>query len=175
MQRLIRKWNCGNCGRSNRTEVALDGTVKCEYCVASMKISPSMASGDRGPSEESEKRESFDRLREQYVEARKLVPPDEPHSNLEWILGGRRDIARGPLGLETKTVELAALWLEDLAVEVDNRPPSPPAGDFEAGAGESTSQSLRDAAKRFLLAFGVSPPNRLSGSAPPRLEGGSSR
>ncbi|HYV42363.1 MAG TPA: hypothetical protein VEO02_11295 [Thermoanaerobaculia bacterium] len=38
-----REWNCRNCGRSNRSEVASDGTVKCEYCARVMKIQPSRA------------------------------------------------------------------------------------------------------------------------------------
>jgi DNA-directed RNA polymerase subunit RPC12/RpoP len=45
MQYVIRKWNCGNCGRSNATEIALDGTVKCDYCAEVMKIQPSGAHG----------------------------------------------------------------------------------------------------------------------------------
>ena len=49
MERLIRKWNCRNCGRSNDTEVALDGTVKCEYCVDVRKIQPSRARGGETP------------------------------------------------------------------------------------------------------------------------------
>ena len=28
----LRRWNCRNCGRSNKTALALDGTVTCEYC-----------------------------------------------------------------------------------------------------------------------------------------------
>ena len=27
-----RSWDCRNCGRSNETELALDGTLTCEYC-----------------------------------------------------------------------------------------------------------------------------------------------
>jgi len=45
MQYVIRKWNCGNCGRANATEIALDGTVKCDSCADVMKIQPSGARG----------------------------------------------------------------------------------------------------------------------------------
>jgi hypothetical protein len=45
MQYVIRKWNCGNCGRSNATEIALDGTVQCDSCADVMKIQPSGARG----------------------------------------------------------------------------------------------------------------------------------
>ena len=54
MQYLIRRWNCRNCGRSNATEVALDGTVKCDYCVDVMKIQPSRARGGETPDQLAE-------------------------------------------------------------------------------------------------------------------------
>jgi DNA-directed RNA polymerase subunit RPC12/RpoP len=31
MRFVMRFWKCGECGRPNKT-IALDGTVKCEYC-----------------------------------------------------------------------------------------------------------------------------------------------
>jgi hypothetical protein len=48
-QHVNREWNCRNCGRSNRTEVALNGTVKCEHCLSEMKIQPSRARGGETP------------------------------------------------------------------------------------------------------------------------------
>jgi DNA-directed RNA polymerase subunit RPC12/RpoP len=48
-QHVNREWNCRNCGRSNRTELALDGTVKCEHCLSEMKIQPSRARGGETP------------------------------------------------------------------------------------------------------------------------------
>jgi DNA-directed RNA polymerase subunit RPC12/RpoP len=48
-----REWNCRNCGRSNRSEVAPDGTVKCEYCARVMKIQPSRARGGEVPNQYS--------------------------------------------------------------------------------------------------------------------------
>ena len=129
-----------------------------------MKSMPGVSGRD--PREDSEKRETFARLREQYVEARRLVSADEPYANLEWILGARRNSAQDPLALEAKTIELAALWLQDLAIEVDRRPPRRPAGDSDGRAplspraGETPGQSLRDATARFLLAFKSSTSNR---------------
>ena len=58
-QYLMRKWNCRNCGRSNSTEVALDGSVTCDYCVHVMKIQPSRARGD----ETSDQLSAFIQLR----------------------------------------------------------------------------------------------------------------
>ncbi len=130
--------------------------------------------------DDAEKRESFFRLREQYAEARKLVSTDEPYANLEWILGARRNITQDPPRLGTKTVDLAALWLQDLAAEVDHQSP-PPAGDFDGDAlsshhaGKLAAQRLRDATVRFLLAFGTSPANRAENSSAPRFDSEPSR
>jgi len=49
MQHVNREWNCRNCGRSNRSEVALNGTVKCEHCASEMRIQPSRARGGETP------------------------------------------------------------------------------------------------------------------------------
>ena len=45
MQYVIRKWSCRTCGRANATEVALDGSVKCDGCAGVMTIQPSRARG----------------------------------------------------------------------------------------------------------------------------------
>jgi hypothetical protein len=144
-------------------------------------VKPEQGAGGRDPREDAEKRESFVQLRERYADARSLVSPDEPYANLEWILGARRNITRDPPRLGTKTVELAALWLQDLAAEVDHRSPPPPAGDFDGNAslshqaGKLAAQRLRDATVRFLLAFGISPANRTESSSARRFDGGPSR
>lgn len=100
-----------------------------------------------------------------YSEAQKLVPTDGSYKDLERILGAHRDARRNPPALETKTIELTALWLQDLAAEVDRRLP----------ASEETSRSLRDATARFLLAFRRPSAVLAGGSEPPRFEGGPSR
>jgi hypothetical protein len=40
MKSGVRRWNCGNCGRANRTSVATDGTARCEYCTDWNGIGP---------------------------------------------------------------------------------------------------------------------------------------
>jgi hypothetical protein len=50
-QYLIRKWNCTSCGRSNATEVALDGSAMCDHCVAVVKIQASGARGCETPAQ----------------------------------------------------------------------------------------------------------------------------
>jgi hypothetical protein len=108
--------------------------------------------------EDTEKRESLVHLQERYVEAQKLVSSEKPYANLEWILGGRRNVTQDPLGLESGTIELVALWLQDLAGEIDRRLP-PPATFGLDSPGDSCSdarelvRNLRDATERFLVAF----------------------
>jgi hypothetical protein len=35
-----RGWSCPNCGRSNKTAMALDGTAECEYCTDVARVRP---------------------------------------------------------------------------------------------------------------------------------------
>ena len=109
---------------------------------------------------DAEKREVLLQLRDRYIEAQKLVSSVEPYANLEWILGARRSPTQDPLGLETRTIELIALWLYDLAAEVDRGLPSQSSAKTDDGspltggeARESMARSLRDATERFLTAF----------------------
>jgi len=140
----------------------LEETVKCAYCSAEAMVRSTRPPGDGDPREDLEKRVSFAGLRRQYARSRRLVSSEEPYANLDWILGARRDIGRGPLHLEAKMVALSALWLEDLAAEVDRQPALPSAGStagtLSRGRG-SAAQGLRDAVKRFVVAFGISPAN----------------
>src|ERR1700730_2867726 len=38
MEYVLRFWNCEKCGRSNKTVLALDATVKCEQCADLMRL-----------------------------------------------------------------------------------------------------------------------------------------
>jgi hypothetical protein len=42
-----RRWNCPNCGRSNKTVLARDGTADCEYCTDGARVSPLEPFGSR--------------------------------------------------------------------------------------------------------------------------------
>jgi hypothetical protein len=192
MGSLLRNWNCRGCGRGNKTEVAPDGTVTCEYCADVKIIQParnrggetalqisrftrnhaahSPDPGERGsdlPSagggdlhDDLERREAFARLRETYLETQKLVTSDGLHSNLEWILGDRRDATQNPPALAGRTVELVGLWLQDLASELDRQLP----GRGQAG------RTLRDAITRFLTAFRSGPVDPAETPELPRFE-----
>lgn len=110
-------------------------------------------------SRDAEKREALVKLRDRYVEARELGSSSEEHANLEWILGAHRNPTQDPLGFETNTIEVVALWLEDLAADLERRLPMPPApAPRETAlaaddARQAMAQKLRDATERFLIAF----------------------
>ncbi len=88
------------------------------------------------------------------MEAQKLVPSDRPYANLRWILGVERSVPQDPLALESRTIEIVALWLQDLAHEIDLRPAAPPTSGIGASLRVPGARSLRAATQRFLVAFG---------------------
>jgi hypothetical protein len=161
---VVRIWDCSACGRSNQNLGEPDGRVTCEYCRRETALSPSASWGtDRSarfePFIDDEMRESLQKLRAHYAAARPLGSPHEAHANLEWVLGTRRGPGGGASSFKAKSVEVASLWLEDLASELD-RLTAPPTAVTLAGPhdelGEwrrSTARRLRDATERFLLAF----------------------
>jgi hypothetical protein len=120
---------------------------------------PTTRPADGFPRDDSERRDAFLELRETYAEAQRLVPQEGSYEELQWILGTRRDATLNPPTLRTKTIELVALWLQDLASEMDRRLP---------GRGE-IARDLRDATARFLAAFRRRPaiPAESSGSPAP--------
>jgi hypothetical protein len=83
----------------------------------------------------------------------------EAHENLEWILGARASATQDPTGFQTRTIELIALWLQDLSVELDRQIEEQATENREQGASsasaarQSNVQKLREATERFLAAF----------------------
>jgi hypothetical protein len=122
----------------------------------------------------SEKRESLVSLRERYIEARAFVPSDEPYANLRWILGLAGSPTHDPLSLDSRTVDVVALWMQDLAREIE-RQPDAFADDHQPDLSRSSvlspdrrgiARSLREATQRFLAAFGHLP-RAAEAAAPP--------
>jgi hypothetical protein len=113
---------------------------------------------------DAEKRQSLLSLRERYIDAKPLMLSDEPYENLQWILGLAGNVPQDPLSLDAKTVEVVALWLQDLAREIDKQPDAAADGHEPVGSSSLVSSSdrpgiarrLRDATERFLAAFGYS-------------------
>ncbi len=120
---------------------------------------PTLVRRLQDPAREGEKREALVQLRDSYVEAREQVSSVEAYENLEWILGARANAAQDPMGLQTRTIELIALWLQDLSIELDRRLEEQAMGNHEEGtslasaARQSKVQKLREATERFLAAF----------------------
>jgi hypothetical protein len=108
---------------------------------------------------DDERREALVQLRDHYVEAQKLVSSGQPHENLGWILGARRNPTQDPLGFQTQTIELIGLWLQDLIVALDEQLPDPTTGESDSDvrsayeARQAAAQTLRDATERFLAVF----------------------
>ncbi|MFN2387865.1 MAG: hypothetical protein ABR576_16555 [Thermoanaerobaculia bacterium] len=108
---------------------------------------------------DADRRQALIELRDQYVEARELESSGEHHVNLDWILGARRNPTQDPLEFETKTIELVALWLQDLTRELERRLPEPVPTLPAAGAPsandlrEAMALKLRRATEAFLAAF----------------------
>jgi hypothetical protein len=109
--------------------------------------------------EDAEKRQALSRLQELYREARELVSSAESYANLDWILGARRNPKQRPADFDDKTIQLVALWLQDLALEVDRGLAPHLDGEFSKNtllahrARHCVATSLRAAAEGFLVAF----------------------
>jgi hypothetical protein len=120
---------------------------------------PTLVRRLQDPEREGEKREALVQLRDRYVAAREQVSSIEAHENLEWILGARASATQDPMGFQTRTIELIALWLQDLSVELDRQIEEQATENREQGASsasaarQSNVQKLREATERFLAAF----------------------
>jgi len=85
------------------------------------------------------------------AEARELVSPTEAHANLEWIIGARRNLAWDGVAFDRDMAQLALLWLQDLARELDGEA-SPALAPVLDEAGEWTADPRRAAARRLRMA-----------------------
>ena len=125
----------------NQTNPVRDSAASEEETTRSPSVRTE-ASGD------GEKLEGLTQLRDLYVEAQGLALRGQPHENLDWILGPRRDLSENPLPFQTKRIELISLWLEDLVAELEIPPPVPETTGSESRSA-SAHQSRREAAQRL--------------------------
>jgi hypothetical protein len=154
-----------NCVAQDRTIIQPEGRefvsnqTNAELNVESGSEKKPESESQRNPSRNTDKREKLALLRALYVEAQKLAVRGQPHENLDWILGNRRDLAENPLGFQTKTIELISLWLEDLIAELESPQSDPKLGETESSALSAyqtryaAAQTLRDATRVFLTSF----------------------
>ena len=113
-----------------------------------MTSAAEVPSSEIGTAGDANRKRILAQLLERYTEARDLVPATEltePHANLEWILGAKRSASRSRSGPDGQTIEVASLWLQDLALEVDRQAPST--------APDRLANRLRTATEEFLMAF----------------------
>lgn len=143
-----RSWTCSDCGRSDAAVTALDAAGSCKYCADSNSLS-----GD------ATKQQVLGRLQDRYLEARKLFSSRQSYASLEWVLAAMRTPDRTASYWADATIDLVALWLEDLAVDIDRAFPQEVTGEIAEGAlsayraHRSLAQSLRDATEGFVAAF----------------------
>jgi len=108
---------------------------------------------------DNKKHAGLAQLQARYVEAQELAVRGQPHENLDWILGGRRDLDQDPLAIHSKRIELIGLWLEDLVAELESPPSDPETAESESTTAYqyryAAAQKLRDATRGFLDLFPV--------------------
>jgi len=98
--------------------------------------------------------EALARLKASYGEAL-ARSPERPYANLDWVLGTEAASGRSPALLEHKMMPVFALWLQDLAAEVDRSLSiEPGAGPAETppparAACETLALRLREATMDF--------------------------
>jgi len=109
--------------------------------------------------DDSRRHTALARLQARYGEARELASFSAEHdSNLDWILGSNRSESEPPADLHRKMIPLLALWLEDLAVELESGLASRPPGETDEStalaqqACKSAAATLREATEGFAAA-----------------------
>jgi hypothetical protein len=121
------------------------------------EVTSKRSSAETAALRDEEKHAGLAQLQAQYVDAQELAVRGKPHENLDWILGGRRDLNQDPLAIHSKRIELISLWIEDLVAELES-----PSSGPETAKSESTvsyqhryaaAQKLRDATQVFLKLF----------------------
>jgi hypothetical protein len=144
----LRSWTCSECGRSDLGVTAWDAAGTCKCCADS-----NSSSGDAA------KQQVLGRLQERYLDARKLFSSRRSYASVEWVLAAMRTPDRTASYWADATIELVALWLEDLAVDIDRAFPEEVTGEIAEGAlsayraHRSLAQGLRDATEGFVAAF----------------------
>lgn len=149
MDPILRKWKCRQCGLWNEAPADAEHTVSCEVCACRAVLEAPAETASRD--EEALRSHALSRLSDRYAEARELVSPTEAHANLEWIIGARRNLAWDGVAFDRDMAQLALLWLQDLARELDGEAPPTPAPVPDEAA-EWTVDPRRAAARRLRMA-----------------------
>lgn len=153
MDPLLSRWKCRDCGLWNEVAIATDDWLTCEVCGHRAPLDDPAEASPR--EEEARRSQAVSRLSDSYAEARELVSPTEAHTNLEWIIGARRNLAWDGAAFDQEIAQLAVLWLQDLARELDgggSPHPSPvtdESEDWEIDPRRAAARRLRLATRHF--------------------------
>ena len=149
---VLRERTCRVCGRPKQTEIP-EGQGRCAECAAAVLPAP----GD--PFREGERRTVLARLRERYAEVRAMASAEEPHANLDWLIGSSPRPGFVPGSMDVERAQVVLLWLQDLTRELEDEAP-PMAGAAARGPDrQGAARGLRTATKDFAEAFLPPPPD----------------
>ncbi len=125
--------------------IAVPETEQCEECAGAGRPPAGDAAGER--------RTVLARLRKRYDEAREMASPDESHANLDWLIGSSERPGFVPAEIDVDMAQVALLWLQDLARELDGAaiPTAVPAAEEQDR--EGAARGLRTATDDFAEAF----------------------
>jgi uncharacterized Zn finger protein (UPF0148 family) len=151
MDPVLSTWECRDCGLWNEVAMA-DELVTCEVCGRRARLDEAPEASPR--SEETRRRQAVSELSDRYAQARELVSPTEAHTNLEWIIGVRRNLAWDGAAFDREIAQLAVLWLQDLARELDggaspNLARATDESDWETDPRRAAARRLRLATRDF--------------------------
>jgi hypothetical protein len=143
---ILHKWTCRSCGQTKETEVPQEHG-RCDECARAVASPPVDAAV------EQERRTVLARLRKRYDAVRQMVSLEEPHSNLDWLIGSSERPEFEPADIDADMAQVAVLWLQDVARELDGE--SLPAIGPAAGGQDrqGAARGLRTATEDFAEAF----------------------
>ena len=145
---LFQEWTCRKCGRSKETGLP-EERGRCDECAGPVEIPPGAAIGEEG-----ERRTVLARLKQRYDEAREMASSEEPHANLDWLIGSSERPGFEPADFDVTTAQVALLWLQDLARELDGEAlpavRSAAGGQDRQGAARGLRTAIEDFAEAFL-------------------------
>jgi len=153
MDPVLSRWKCRDCGLWNEVALATDDLLTCEVCGHRAALDDPAEASPRD--EEARRSQAVSRLSDSYAEARGLVSPTEAHTNLDWIIGARRNLAWDGAAFDREIAQLAVLWLQDLARELDGGAPLDPSpatdesDDWENDPRRAAARRLRLATRDF--------------------------
>jgi hypothetical protein len=143
---ILQKWTCRSCGRTKETELRPE-QGRCDECAQGVPSRPGDAAW------EQERRTVLVRLRERYNEVRQMVSLEEPHSNLDWLIGSSGRPEFEPADIDADMAQVAVLWLQDVARELDGEA-LPTVGPVAGGQDRpEAARGLRTATADFAEAF----------------------